>query len=305
VLAGRRLLICLFWVALFLTFGAIRSFAQNPPDSPASPTVQGGGSVGSSPESAQPLGAVPPVYDIKIVRTYPHDPSAFTQGLIFANGFLFESTGLVGRSTLRKVELETGKVFRSSTVPGVHFAEGLTRWGDKLIQLTWQSGVGFVYDMRSFAKLSEFRYPTEGWGLTNDNKSLIMSDGTAVLRFLDPAGFAVTKQIEVRDRGRPITNINELEYIKGEIYANIWLKDIVARISPQTGRVLGWINMRKLRRAFRPGLEVDALNGIAYDPIKDRIFVTGKLWPKLFQIELKPSKRLEIDSETDEDEEDE
>ena len=290
MLTASKLLIYL-WVAFWASFGATCSFAQEPPDSQSSPAAQRDGVAGPIYQPVQPASAATPVYGFKIVRIYPHDANAFTQGLIFDHGFLFESTGLVGRSTIRKVRLETGKVLKSYTLPGGFFGEGLTLWNDRLIQLTWLSRIGFVYDKQSFAKLSEFRYQTEGWGITDDDKSLIMSDGTATLRFLNPYTFTETGRIEVKDRGRPVSHLNELEYVKGEIFANIWLTDKVARISPETGRVLGWISLHGLRKYFRPGLDIDVLNGIAYDPRRDRIFVTGKLWPKLFEIKIGPKRR--------------
>jgi glutaminyl-peptide cyclotransferase len=234
----------------------------------------------------------PPVaahYGISIVNAYPHDPEAFTQGLVFADGFLYESTGAhQTHSSLRKVDLETGKVLKSFTLAGGYFGEGLALWQGRLIQLTWRSGIGFVYDRESFLRLSEFQYATEGWGITQDGKSLIMSDGSAVLHFLDPVSFEEIRRIEVLDQGIPVRNLNELEYINGEIFANIWGKDAIARISPENGRVLGWIDLSMLRKALGPAQAAEALNGIAYDEAGDRIFVTGKLWPKLFEIKLAP-----------------
>jgi glutaminyl-peptide cyclotransferase len=239
-----------------------------------------------------PAGALPSRaahYDIAIVKTYPHDPEGFTQGLVFADGFLYESTGAHQRnSTLRRVDLETGKVLKKETLAREYFGEGLTLWQGKLIQLTWRSGVGFVYERESFLKVGEFRYDTEGWGITHDGKSLIMSDGSAALRFLDPESFEEIRHIEVQDQGRPVRNLNELEYIKGEIFANIWGEDAIARVSPEHGRVLGWIDLSMLRKALGPVQGAEALNGIAYDADGDRIFVTGKLWPKLFEIKLVP-----------------
>jgi len=236
---------------------------------------------------AIPAGA--PRFSITIVKSYPHDPEAFTQGLIFSDGFLYESTGAHDRnSTLRKVDLETGRVLKVQTLPREYFGEGLTLWQKKLIQLTWRSGIGFVYDLDSFLRVGEFRFDTEGWGLTHDGKSLIMSDGSAVLRFLNPESYAEMGRIEVRDQGVPIRNLNELEYVKGEILANVWRMDMIARISPETGKVLGWIDLSALRGALGPVRNAEVLNGIAYDAASDRIFVTGKLWPKLFEIKLIP-----------------
>jgi glutaminyl-peptide cyclotransferase len=226
---------------------------------------------------------------VTIVKTYPHDPQAFTQGLIFSDGFLYESTGAhQGNSSLRKVDLETGRVLKEVSLARGYFGEGLTLWRKRLIQLTWRSGIGFVYDGESFLKIDEFHYDTEGWGITQDGKSLIMSDGTAVLRFLDPDSFEEVRRIEVRDRGVPVRNLNELEFIKGEIFANVWGSDVIARVSPENGAVLGWVDFSMLRRALGPVREAEALNGIAYDGVGDRIFVTGKLWPKLFEVKLVP-----------------
>ncbi len=224
----------------------------------------------------------------RIVNTYPHDRNAFTQGLIFLDGHLYESTGENGQSSLRMVDLETGRVLQDAPLPQKYFAEGLTNWGSTLVQLTWLSHVGFVYDRFSFRLLRTFNYDYEGWGLTQDGKNLIESDGSSTLRFLDPKNFGVVRSIEVTDGGKPVQNVNELEYIHGEIYANIWHSDRIARISPATGRVLGWIDLTGLLPADRhPGPE-GVLNGIAYDSQHDRLFVTGKLWPLLFEIKIVP-----------------
>jgi glutaminyl-peptide cyclotransferase len=227
-----------------------------------------------------------PLLRVRIVNKYHHDPEAFTQGLLFANGFLYESTGLNGKSSVRQVELETGRVLKKHDLPFQYFGEGLTLWEGSLIQLTWKSGKGFVYDLESFAVKREFSYSGEGWGLTNDGKSLIMSNGTEELIFLDPATLVRQHSLRVLDRGRPVPFLNELEYIKGEIYANIWQEDFVAIISTKTGEVSGWIDMSILRKELPPGSDAEALNGIAFDAAKDRIFVTGKLWPLLFEIQV-------------------
>ncbi|MBI3951863.1 MAG: glutaminyl-peptide cyclotransferase [Acidobacteria bacterium] len=232
-----------------------------------------------------------PVYGYKIVNTYPHDRNAFTQGLIFDNKFLYESTGLNERSSLRKVELETGKVLQMYSLPDEYFGEGLALWQDKLIQLTWLSFKGFVYDKESFRQLREFLYPAEineGWGITHDDTRLIMSDGTSKIYFLNPETFERIGRIEVHDNGVPVDRLNELEYIKGEIYANRWLTNQIYRISPQTGQVLGRIDLTGLLSEEDRAQGVDVLNGIAYDAGHDRLFVTGKLWPRLFEIELVP-----------------
>jgi glutamine cyclotransferase len=227
-----------------------------------------------------------PTYGFHVVRSYPHDPEAYTQGLIYRDGFLYESTGRNGRSSLRKVVLETGAVVRQETVDRQYFAEGLTEWRGRLIQLTWDSNVGFVYDMASFRLNRTFRYPGEGWGLTHDDARLIMSDGSDTLRFMDAESFQERRRVSVRDGGRPIRNLNELEYVNGEIYANVWHTDRIARIAPDSGRVVSWIDLTGLLPSVYQ-LEAEAvLNGIAYDAAGDRLFVTGKLWPTLFEIKL-------------------
>jgi glutamine cyclotransferase len=224
----------------------------------------------------------------RVIHAYPHDPQAFTQGLIYLDGHLFESTGLEGQSSLRQVDLESGRVLEQRDVPKQYFAEGLTDWGSTLVQLTWQSHIGFVYDRATFHLLRSFQYSGEGWGLTQDGKRLILSDGSATLRFLDPNTFKEVRRITVTDHGKPVTKLNELEYIHGEIYSNIWYSNKIARISPQTGRVLGWIDLT----GIIPSVELQStdavLNGIAYDAQHDRLFVTGKLWPRLFEIKVIP-----------------
>ena len=227
-----------------------------------------------------------PLFKVRILKRYPHDPFAFTQGLIFANGFLYESTGLNGKSSLRQVELQTGRVLKKYDLPFQYFGEGLTLWHGSLIQLTWTSGKGFVYNMQSFAVEREFSYSGEGWGLTNDGKSLIISNGTEELIFLNPATLVRQRSLRVLDIGEPVRLLNDLEYIKGKIFANVWQEDFIAMISPQTGEVTGWIDMSALRRELPLASSAEALNGIAFDAEKDRIFVTGKLWPLLFEIEV-------------------
>jgi glutamine cyclotransferase len=223
----------------------------------------------------------------EVVNTWPHDSDAYTQGLLFTNGVLLESTGRAGQSSLRRVELQTGKVLNQVNVPRPYFAEGLALLNGRLYQLTWRHGVGFIYDATTFDKLGEFKYSGEGWGLTTDSSSLILSDGSHRLRFFDPETFTVRKTINVLDRGRPIDSLNELEYIKGEIYANIWHEDRIARIDPSTGSVNSWVDLTGLSNLSEATDEEGVLNGIAYDPAGDRLFVTGKLWPKLFEIRLK------------------
>jgi glutaminyl-peptide cyclotransferase len=224
----------------------------------------------------------------KIIHTYPHDPQAYTQGLLYQDGHLYESTGVNGRSSLRMVDLETGHVLQSVPVPSQYFAEGLAAWGSTLIQLTWQSHVAFVYDRFSFRLLRTFPCDGEGWGLTQDGKSLILSDGTATLHFLDPATFRETRRVVVKNRGTSITELNELEYVHGEIYANVWHSDRIARISPATGKVPGWIDLSGILPANQHSDPEAVLNGITYDALHDRLFVTGKLWPRLFEIKITP-----------------
>ena len=222
----------------------------------------------------------------RILHAYPHDPRAFTQGLVYVDGYLYESTGLNGQSTLRKEDLETGRVLKEASLPSQYFGEGLTNWGSTLIQLTWQSHVGFVYDRATFRLLRSFHYPWEGWGLTQDGRHLILSDGSDTLHFLNPGTFSQARSLRVSDHGAPVKELNELEYVHGEIYANVWMTDRIARISPATGHVLGWIDLAGLL----PGIFVRepgaVLNGIAYDPARKRLFVTGKLWPRLFEIQV-------------------
>jgi glutamine cyclotransferase len=226
-------------------------------------------------------------YTYAVVNAYPHDPGAFTQGLVYADGVLYESTGLYGRSSLRRVALETGEVLQHHDLPAEYFGEGLTLFDGRLIQLTWQNHIGFVYDAASFALQQTWTYPTEGWGLTHDGAHLIMSDGSARLRFLDPTTFQVQREVLVTDGGRPVVWLNELEYVNGEVFANVWQTDRIARIDPKTGRVLGWIDLSGLL-APEERRSADVLNGVAYDAQNGRLFVTGKLWPKLFEITLAP-----------------
>lgn len=228
-----------------------------------------------------------PIYTFEVINAWPHDKGAFTQGLEIHQGSLYESTGRNGASTLRQVELETGRVLRKVEVPQAYFAEGLTIFHGKIYQLTWQSHKGFIYDLASFQPLGEFSYEGEGWGLTHDDRSLIMSDGTNLIRFLDPVNYKTERAIKVYDGDRPLTKLNELEYIHGEIYANIWETDWIVRIDPQTGKILGWIDLKDLLSRADRSAQTDVLNGIAYDGASNRLFVTGKLWPKLFQIRLK------------------
>ncbi len=228
-----------------------------------------------------------PTYTFDVVNIYPHDAGAFTQGLQWHDNRLFESTGQVGTSGLREVDLVSGRVVRQQPLEAPHFGEGMVILGDKLYQLTWQSGKAFTYDWKTFTRNGSFSYDGEGWGLTTDGTALIMSNGSSSLVWRDPKTFEVIKTLAVTDRGTPVAALNELEWVKGEIWANVWQSDSIARIDPNTGAVLGWIDLSNLLpKIDRTGHE-DVLNGIAYDAAKDRIFVTGKLWPKLYEITLK------------------
>jgi glutamine cyclotransferase len=228
----------------------------------------------------------PPVYGYRVIRSYPHDRQAFTQGLVYEAGELYEGTGIRGQSSLRRVALETGIVRQERVLPEQYFGEGITIFGDRIIQLTWQSRIGFVYDKASFNLLQQFRYPTEGWGITHDGSRLIMSDGTANLYFLEPQTFTEIDRIEVHDDQGPVVRLNELEYVRGDIYANVWQTNRIARIDLLTGRVAAWIDLAGLLSAADRQQRVDVLNGIAYDAENDRLFVTGKWWPKLFEMRI-------------------
>ncbi len=233
--------------------------------------------------------AAVPVYDFEVVHTYPHDPSAFTEGLFYLNGFLYESTGLEAHSTIRKVRLETGEVLKKIDIPPQYFGEGIVNWDGRLISLTWRSQTGFVFDLATFKQQKEFHYEGEGWALTQDGKQLIMSDGTPQLRFINPKTLQETHRITVTLDGKPVRNVNELEWVKGEIFANVWQTNWIVRIDPRDGRVLGMVNLTGI---LPPGTSISSpdgvLNGIAYDAQHDRLFVTGKNWPSLFEIRLRP-----------------
>jgi glutaminyl-peptide cyclotransferase len=239
--------------------------------------------------SAFAAGREVPTEGYRIAHVYPHDASAFTQGLVFVNGMLYESTGLFGQSSLRMVDLASGHTLQQHDLPAKYFGEGLTDWQSQLIQLTWQSHLAYVYDRFSFRPLRTFTYPWEGWGLTHDSRHLILSDGTAVLHLLDPASFKAVGNIKVTADGQPVQELNELEYIHGEIYANIFETDRIVRISPATGKVAAWIDLSGLRPASLEQNGNAVLNGIAYDSEHDRLYVTGKLWPNLFEIQLIPA----------------
>jgi len=237
---------------------------------------------------AVPVKAAPaPVGGYQVVRSYPHDTAAFTEGLFYRDGFMFESTGLAGRSSIRKWSLETGAVEQERLIDSRYFGEGIVDWKNRLYELTWTNELGFIYDIDSFEKVGEFSYPGEGWALTRDDKRLMMSDGTSFIRFLDPDTLKEIGRIEVTDDGVPVRNLNELEWVKGELLANVWQTTRIARIDVKTGKVLGWIELGGLlKEAGVTGQRDDVLNGVAYDATADRLFVTGKFWPKLFEIKL-------------------
>jgi glutamine cyclotransferase len=230
-------------------------------------------------------GAAMPMFGYTVVHSYPHDRDAFTQGLQVVDGVFYEGTGLNGRSSIRRVKIETGEVLQKRDVAATYFGEGITVRGNELFQLTWQTGVAFVYDRQTFAPKRQHTYTGEGWGLTQDRTSLIMSDGTEYLRFLNPATFAEKKRVRVMAAGQPLKNLNELEFVRGEVYANVWHTDYVARINPETGTVTGYIDLRGLLTA-RERQDTDVMNGIAYDEATDRLFITGKLWPRVFEVRV-------------------
>jgi len=233
----------------------------------------------------QPAPDRTPLSPYRVVRSYPHDRQAFTQGLVYENGFFYEGTGLLGRSSLRKVDPASGRILRQIRMEPSSFGEGITIFGDRIVQLTWLSRKGFVYDKASFRLRSTFAYPWEGWGITHDGKRLILSDGSSVLHLLDPADFRETGTLGVHDEKGPVTGLNELEYVRGVIYANVWPTDRIAIIHSRTGRVEAWLDLKGLL-AGPDAQGADVLNGIAYDAGSDRLFVTGKLWPKVFEIRV-------------------
>ncbi|HZI18903.1 MAG TPA: glutaminyl-peptide cyclotransferase [Pyrinomonadaceae bacterium] len=278
-----RLTAGLLLITLWLSGGGCRTGAGSntaPANAPGPAATNGGPTAGPP--------ARPPIYGYEVVNVFPHDPGSFTQGLIFHGGALIESAGQYGVSSLRRVELGTGKVLKKVAVPPQYFAEGLTLMGGRLYQLTWEHGKGFVYDVETFEKTGEFHYDGEGWGLTTDGQSLILSDGTSRLRFISPDDFRVTRAVNVADGGRPVRELNELEYVRGEVWANVWHDERIARIDPATGRVVGWVDLTGLLAPRERQSGEAVLNGIAYDAEADRLFVTGKLWPKLFEIRVKP-----------------
>lgn len=233
----------------------------------------------------------PPEYTFKIIRDYPHDPAAFTQGLVYHDGFLYEGTGLNGQSQLRKVRLETGEVVQHVDLPGEFFGEGIAIVKNKVVQLTWQSHVGFIYNLSDFKLLQQFSYHGEGWGLTSRGNELFMSDGTADIRVLDATTLKEKRRFTVHDGAAPVDRLNELEFVEGDLFANIWQTDRIARISSQTGKVLGWIDLTGLLSPIYRRQDGAVLNGIAYDSTHKRLFVTGKLWPRIFEIQLLPKDK--------------
>jgi glutamine cyclotransferase len=235
--------------------------------------------------AAAPAEPAPVRYGYRIVQTYPHDSRAFTQGLFYLNGHLYESTGQVGESTIRKVHFEDGRVLQSVPIPPGLFGEGITNWNNEIVSITWQGGQGFRWNLTTLQRTGEWRYSGEGWGLTQNGTDIIMSDGSSALRFLDPATLEERRRITVTLQGEPIDQLNELEWVNGEIYANVWQTPRIVRIDPTTGRVTGVIDLGAL--AAQNGDNRDSvLNGIAYDPQHDRLFVTGKYWPRLYEIDL-------------------
>lgn len=250
-----------------------------------------GGAKSTTQQPLEPAPETAPVYGFKVVKEHPHDPKGFTQGLVYLDGFLYEGTGQEGLSSLRKVELETGRVLKKVDLDSRLFGEGIAILNDKVYQLTWRNQTGFVYDLATFRKEREFSYRTEGWGLTHDGAHLIMSDGTATLYFLNPESLRVERQIIVTDGGIRQDYLNELEMINGEIWANIWNSDMIARIDPKSGKINSYVDLTGiLATKHRHGKE-DVLNGIAYDKKNDRIFVTGKNWARLFEIKIEPKPK--------------
>ena len=226
------------------------------------------------------------ISSVKVINIFPHDPKAFTQGLLYNDGYLYESIGLNGKSALRKINIQTGKVLQELKLDQNYFAEGITIFSSRIYQLTWRNNIVFVYDLSNFQLLKRFSYKGEGWGITSDGKNIFMSHGTAVIDCVDPENFTVIRQINVHDGKNAISNLNELEFIRGEILANIYMNNIIARISPRTGEVLGWIDLGPLYDLLPGNCRVDVLNGIAYDQENDRLFITGKFWPKIFEIKV-------------------
>lgn len=266
-LSGAKMLYRYGWLALILMCGGACAFAMWPTKSmPNLPAKQ---------------------YGYEVVQEFPHDTGAFTQGLVYHDGILLEGTGKYEQSTLRKVELETGKVLKSIDLPPKVFGEGITLWGDKVVQLSWKNRLIFIWDVDSFDLVGRYRFPGEAWGVTHDGNELIVSNGSEFLLFMDPQSMRVKRRVKVLDQGRPIEKLNELEFINGEVWANIWYDERIVRIDPQTGRVVAWVDLTGLLPLEeRKNRRESVLNGIAYDAKENRLFVTGKEWPKLFEIRL-------------------
>lgn len=271
-LSGRLSVFLLIAASLVVACGASSSPSEPPPAATAT--------------AAAPVRSGPDLYGYQIVRSHPHDPSAFTQGLTVVDGQLYEGTGLNGRSSLRRVDLLTGSVLQQIALDSRYFGEGIAVVGDRIVQLTYQTGVGFVYDRKTFAKLREFRYPGEGWGLTYDGQRLIMSDGSDTVRFWNPETLEEQGRLRVRDGNTAIEAINELEYVDGALYANIWQTERIVRIDPKTGVVTAWMDMSNLLTASERARGVDVLNGIAHDPKTGNFLITGKLWPWVFEVKF-------------------
>jgi glutamine cyclotransferase len=291
----RRQKLSLVWLGLLLGLIALSACVQGPAKTSA-PTIRNSQATSnappaltasSTPPMLPPVETSTPTFGYKVIKVYPHDPESYTEGLAFQGGMLYESSGRYGLSDLREVALESGRVAKLHKLPDVYFGEGLTVYNNTLFQLTWESGVGFIYDIKSFALDEVFSYQGEGWGLTTDGQRLIVSDGTANLQFWDPKTLEPIGSVQVNDHGKSIDNLNELEYIQGQVYANVWQTDKVAIINPQDGQVSAWLDLSGLLQLTDFKGEADVLNGIAYDEQNDRLFVTGKLWPYLFQIKMK------------------
>ena len=276
------------YIALFSSsLVAVAACSGAPESSKNAAPVQTETREGPGPAQSLPGAVQPKIYTQTVVATYPHAPQTFTQGLLYKDGFLYESTGQYGATSVRKTVIETGEVVQIRNFGSEHFGEGLTLWKDKLIMLTWQQGLGFVLDSNTFEEEATFGYPGEGWGLTHNETHLIQSDGTNILRFLDPDTFKISKTLPVRMNGRPLQRINELEWIDGQIWANVWQSDIIVRIDPESGNVVDVIDVANLfPRNSRERPDDHVPNGIAYDPSTGRIFVTGKHWPNMFEIEV-------------------
>lgn len=265
------------------------SFLNNMPasqENEVSPSNSSKESNASNNAASTPVTEEIPTYTYDIVKTIPHDAQAFTQGLAFYNGDLFESTGQYGSSSLRKIDRSTGKVLKRLNVDAAYFAEGMVAVDGKIYQLTWQSGVGFIYDAKTFQQLRTFSYFGEGWGITYDGTEMIMSDGTSNLRFLDSDSLLIRKMLPVTSNGTPVKNLNELEYVNGEIWANVWQTDSIARINPQNGKVTGWVDLSGLQTPTERA-NADVLNGIAYDKERNILLVTGKNWSKMYEITVR------------------